>query len=115
MKNLLPVMAKPESVSASKAPKITRKHTLFQSFFRLIQPFLLLVAAHLYLIELTVGLLRQSPSPRLVIVSSLLLRSGRLDLTGVRELCGSSRRRNPPEYANSKLMNALTAREIQKR
>ncbi len=79
------------------------------------RPFLLLVAAHLYLIELTVGLLRESPSPRLVMVSSLLLRSGRLALTGVRELaCGSSRR-NPPEYANSKLMNALTAREIQKR
>jgi hypothetical protein len=80
----------------------------------LIRPFLLLVAAHLYLIELTVGLLRQCRAPRLVIVSSLLLRSGRLDLTGVRELAAECRR-NPPEYANSKLMNALTAREIQKR
>ncbi len=76
---------------------------------------LVLVAAHLYLIELTMGLLRQCRAPRLVIVSSLLLRSGRLDLTGsVRELAAECRR-NPPEYANSKLMNALTARVIQKR
>ena len=74
--------------------------------------------AHFYLIQLTVDLLRKSSSPRLVIVSSVLLRSGRLDLKSVTELTGAattSAARNPPEYANSKLMNALTAREVLKR
>jgi hypothetical protein len=73
--------------------------------------------AHFYLILLTVDLLRRSRNPRLVVVSSLLLRTGRLDLSRVSEAAATPPPavRNPPEYANSKLMNALTVRAVQKR
>ena len=75
--------------------------------------------AHFYLVNLLRNLLLQSGEGRVVVVSSILLKNGLLDLEqlgspGVSRYSPRSSR-SPPAYADSKLMLALFSRELQRR
>ena len=72
--------------------------------------------AHFYLVQLLRDLLVSTPGARVVIVSSMLLKEGSLDTEhlGLPSYTPSSSK-TPPAYADSKLMNAVFARELQAR
>jgi len=71
---------------------------------------------HFYLVQQLRDLLGRSQGARIVIVSSMLLKEGILDTDRIGLPSSRTvRSKTPPAYADSKLMNALFARELQKR
>ena len=72
--------------------------------------------AHFYMVQLLKDLLLKTPNARVVIVSSMLLKEGQLDIDQIGFPClRTSKSKTPPAYADSKLMNAMFARELQAR
>ena len=72
--------------------------------------------AHFYMVQLLKDLLLKTPEARVVIVSSMLLKEGQIDIEhlGV-PYTRATKSKTPPAYADSKLMNAIFARELQAR